>query len=217
LSDRAHKSILAETLALGDCETGGILLGHFVNSVWYVIECIDAGLTTVNTSVSFHYDERYVNHQVKKIGRLYNHPLTILGIWHRHPGSMDTFSSTDLNSIGIHVARFRVGVLSMLVNVDPKLRMSFYYCAKDHTLMKVPYDVGDHLVIKDLLSLADSDRIQENVCENKKYKPHIEILHKNQLPQNMMPLTLQQDPIPFIRQALHKREYDRYEPRRMYQ
>jgi len=204
LSDRAYKSILAETLSLGDCETGGIFLGHFINRVWYVIECVDAGLTTVNTSVSFHYDEKYVNHQVKKIGRLYNHPLTILGIWHRHPGSMDTFSSTDLHSIGIHVSRFRVGVLSMLVNVDPKLRMTFYYCGKEHTLMKVPYDVGDHLIIKDLLSLADTDKIQENACGNENRKSRIEILCNNRLPQNMMPLTIQGDPIPIVQTALFR-------------
>ena len=202
LSDRAYKSIFAETLALGNCETGGIFLGHFVNGIWYVIECIDAGLITVNTAASFQYDEKYVNHQVKKIGRLYNYPLTILGIWHRHPGSMDTFSSTDLHSISIHVSRFRVGVLSMLVNVDPKLRMTFYYCGKEHTLMKVPYDIGDHLIIKDLMSLADIGKIQENVSENNKINSRIELSHKNRLPQNMMPLTLQGNPISIIQTAL---------------
>jgi proteasome lid subunit RPN8/RPN11 len=203
LSERAYKSILAETFTYGDCETGGILLGHFVNKVWYVIENVDPGIITVNRSTFFQYDENYVNHQIKKISRIYNYPLTILGIWHRHPGSMDTFSSTDLSSINIHVSRARVGILSMLVNVDPSLRMTFYYCDKKNTLMKVPYDYGDRLIIKDIISLADFPKIQENVDLKRK---KIEIKHKNYLLENQMPLSIEQDAIPIIKKALQKND-----------
>jgi hypothetical protein len=201
LSERAYKSILAETFTYGDSETGGILLGHFVNSVWYVIECVDPGLITVNNITYFRYDENYVNHQIKKISRLYNYPLTILGIWHRHPASMDTFSSTDIVSIGTHVSRARVGILSMLVNVDPNLRMTFYYCDKRNTLMKVPYDVGDDLIIKDIITLADMSKIRENVGE----KRSINAPFVNRLPKHKMPLSVQQDAIPVIREALRNK------------
>ena len=200
ISERAYKSVLAETFTHGDSETGGILLGHFVNGVWYIIECVDPGLITVNKITNFRYDEKYVNHQIKKISRLYNYPLTILGIWHRHPGSMDTFSSTDLSSIDIHISRARVGILSMLVNVDPSLRMTFYYCDKKHTLMKVPHDIGNHLIIKDIISLADAKKIQENVYA----RGIVNISHRNQLPKDRMPLSVQQDPIPIISEALQR-------------
>ena len=198
LSERAYKSILAETFAHGESETGGILLGHFVNGVWYIIECIDPGLVAKHSSVTFEYDENYVNHQKEVISRLYNYPLTILGIWHRHPGSMDSFSPTDLSSIDIHVSRARAGILSMLVNVDPSLRMTFYYCGKDNTLMKVPYDVGDDLIIKDIILLADDGKIQENTGARR----IVNTLHQNKLPARSMPLHVHQDPIPAIREAL---------------
>ena len=194
-SERAYKSILAETFTHGECETGGILLGHFVNKVWYIIEVVDPGLITINNNAYFEFDIKYVNHQTKIINRLYNYTLTILGVWHRHPGSMDTFSSTDISSIHKHVSESRMGILSMLVNVDPDLRMTCYYCSKERTLMKVPYDVGDNFIIKDIISLADEKKIQENVGIRKKIK----IAHKNKLPKENMPLTIDQNAISIIK------------------
>jgi len=200
LSERAYKSIVAETLTFGDSETGGILLGHFVNKIWYVIEAIDPGMSTVNTRSNFRYDEDYVNHQIKKVSRLYNYPLAILGIWHRHPGSLDTFSATDLTSISGHLSRSTIGLLSMLVNVDPALRMTFYYCNKNmQTIMKVPHEHGDKLIIDDIISLADFDKIQKNVG----LKKEVKILHDNRLSKKRMPLLIDQDAIPAIKEALN--------------
>jgi integrative and conjugative element protein (TIGR02256 family) len=201
LSDRAFKSILAETLTHGDSETGGILLGHFVEGIWYIIEVVDPGIASINHSAFFQYDESYVNHQIKKISRIYNYPLTILGMWHRHPGSLDRFSGTDLSSIQVHVRRARVGILSMLVNVDPDLRMTFYYCNKNYTLMKVPHDRGDDLIIRELIELADNEKIQQNVGVR---RPVGISQIKHRLPNHNMPLRVGQDPFPVIRDTAEK-------------
>ena len=198
ISERAHKSILAEAFTHGNRETGGILLGHFVNKIWYIIEVVDPGLIKINSNTYFEFDIKYVNHQMKIINRLYKYPLTMLGVWHRHPGSMDTFSTTDISSINVHVSESRKGILSMLINVDPELRMTFYYCSKEYTIMKVPYDVGDDLIIKDIIALADEERIQENIGKTKT----IRVRHNNQLPKNNMPLSIEQDPMPMIKNIL---------------
>lgn len=161
ISDRAYKQILSQTLAVCDgnakngVETGGVLVGHFVDGLWYVVESIDQGVKTVNQKAYFEFDKEYVDHQVEYLSKLYKYPLTIVGIWHRHPGSMDYFSDTDDRTIAENVDMSRKGILSMLVNIDPAYRNTFYYCGKDGTYMKVPFVVGDEYFIKDLLEYAD--------------------------------------------------------------
>ena len=41
ISDRAYASIVAESLSRDPLETGGILLGHYENGIWYVVESTD--------------------------------------------------------------------------------------------------------------------------------------------------------------------------------
>lgn len=163
LSERAHKSILAETFEHGSSETGGFLLGHFHKKVWYIIEAVDPGISTINRSSYFEFDDKYVNHLIKKLSRIYRYPLTILGMWHRHPGSMDRFSRTDLDTIESYTSEAKNGVLSMLVNVDPKFRMTFYYCTKNKTIMPVKYDVGDKYIAKELNEISDPENIFNHV------------------------------------------------------
>lgn len=159
LSDRAFCGILAETSEFGDRETGGLMLGNFHKGFWYIIDTVDPGFATVNHPTVFEYQVDYVNHLSKKLGRLYNHPLTIVGIWHRHPGSMDIFSSTDYASMESMVSTAAVGLIFMLVNVDPKLRMTFYYLNKKLELFRVPYVVGDAYIPPELTELAPPERL----------------------------------------------------------
>ena len=49
----------------------------------------------------------------------------------------------------------RLGIISMIVNVNPNIKMTFYFCSKDDVLMQVPYYVGDEYFIKDLLEYID--------------------------------------------------------------
>lgn len=159
LSDRAFRGILAETSEFGDRETGGLMLGNFHKGFWYIIDAVDPGFSTVNHPTVFEYQVDYVNHLSKKLGRLYNHPLTIVGIWHRHPGSMDIFSATDYNSMASMVSTAAVGLIFMLVNVDPKLRMTFYYLNKQLELFRVPYVMGDAYIPPELTELAPPERL----------------------------------------------------------
>lgn len=173
LSDRAAKAIISETLSHGRDETGGILLGNFNNGIWYVVESIDPGLDTVNHSVNFEYDPVYVNHLAKKLGVLYHHPLTILGVWHRHPGSMDRFSFQDLDSMAHMTNDARIGMISMLVNLDPELRMTFYYCNKAGEVMPVYYDIGDDYFIPEILTYATNDTLCSRIGPgNTRIQPH---------------------------------------------
>ena len=172
ISDRAYRQLVCQTFAVCErnvtdgVETGGVLIGHYVDGFWYVVESIDQGVDTYNTRSNFKYDVDYINHQVDYLSRIYKHPLTILGIWHRHPSSMDHFSGTDEITIKKHVDISDNGILSMLVNIDPAVRMTFYYCGKDNSLMKIPYVAGDEYFIKDLIQyrrLSDISKEYGNV------------------------------------------------------
>ena len=99
LSDRAYASILSEVMKNGDNETGGVLLGTIYKNIWYVVESVDPGLVTTNTQDFFRWDAEYVNHLLDKLCPIYRFMISIVGFWHRHPGSMDFFSFTDENTI----------------------------------------------------------------------------------------------------------------------
>ena len=153
LSDRAYASIINDVLQNGSLETGMVLLGNIVGRIWYVTECVPAGPESFNTHSDFRMDLTFVNYMVKKISSLYRHPVSILGFYHRHPESMDYFSMTDLKTIRDNLATSPNGLISMLVNVDPDLRMTFYYANGDR-LMRVGYDHGDEYFPKELLEMA---------------------------------------------------------------
>jgi len=169
LSERAYKSIIAETSEHDNRETGGILLGHYHGGVWYIIEAVDPGLKTVNQTSFFEFDDLYVNHVIKKLSRIYRYPLSIIALWHKHPGSFDRFSTTDLDTIESYTSESVNGILSMIVNVDPSLRLTFYYCGKDNTIMPVRYDVGDNYIPKELIEMADGKIIYQNIGKDGSY------------------------------------------------
>lgn len=127
LSQRAYAQIMSETYSKIRTETGGLLLGHYLNGIWYVVEACDPGINAV-FSVAYHEgDEAYENHVCGVMSRLYKHPLVFLGMWHRHPGSMDVFSSTDDVTNRRYVDSVGNGCISALVNLDPDFRLTFYY------------------------------------------------------------------------------------------
>ena len=160
VSDRAYRAILAEVFSHGDNETGGVFLGHFHQGIWYLVDVVDPGIKdTINSRSYFQYDIPYANHLAGALKRIYRYPPGILGFYHRHPGSMDTFSGTDLDTIDDHVQDSRCGILTMLVNMDPSLRMTFYYAGKDRVLTRVPYTVGDDAFPEEILALAEPEEL----------------------------------------------------------
>jgi len=158
INDRAYASVITEVMINGQNETGGVFLGYIINRAWYIVESVDPGVDTVNQVAFFRWDADYVNHQAERLSKIYQKPLTILGFWHRHPGSMDYFSDQDESTIRSNLRGLREGLLSMLVNIDPKLRMTFYYCY-DNNIMPIRYDVGNKYFPVELLKYADSEEL----------------------------------------------------------
>lgn len=123
----AFHTILTETFHKHPEETGGILLGSTEGDKWYVIEVIEPGPGSVFQTHYFEYDHGFVNYLAKARARRFRIPLKVLGLWHRHPGSFDRFSTTD-DETNLKFARLStIGMLSGLVNIDPDFRLSLYH------------------------------------------------------------------------------------------
>ena len=179
LSNRAASAVYNEVYENGKEETGGVFIGYIYNRAWYITEVVDAGLRTVNTEVYFEWDKDYVNHLVAKLKKLYKIPVTILGFYHRHPGDMDFFSGTDERTIKDNIRLAKFGVLSALVNIDPKVRITFYHC-HGNEIMKVKYDIGDEFFPPAYLSYASTadfearakrDGRRFDICYNPVFDP----------------------------------------------
>lgn len=127
ISDRAYTAIVAEALSRDPLETGGILLGHYKNGVWYVVESTDPGITTMHTTVHHEMDDKYHNHLYPVISRLYEEELVLLGLWHRHPGSLNTFSQDDNNTNTEYAKAVGNGTISFLLNFVPNAELTCYY------------------------------------------------------------------------------------------
>lgn len=156
-SNRAYASILAETTEKIKTETGGLFLGTVEEDIWYVIEAIDPGPKSIFEVAYFEYDQQYTQHLINKIANLYNHKLTLIGLWHRHPGSMDYFSSTDDGTNAKYAALNEKGAISALVNIDPQFRLTVYQVDKPCRYSRIEYDVGDHLIPDRYLELKTPD------------------------------------------------------------
>ena len=144
ITRRAWTAILSETLVKVESETGGILLGYRDGEVWTVVEAIDPGPKSVFEYAFFSYDQPYVNHLANRIVQLYERPLEVVGLWHRHPGSFDRFSDTDDGTNARYAQLSPLGALSGLVNVDPAPRFSLFHV--DHRTggyTRVPFAVLD--------------------------------------------------------------------------
>ena len=159
-SDRAFSSIMAETTEKIDTETGGLFLGTVENGIWYVIEAIDPGPKSVFEVAYFEYDQTYTQHLINKVANIYEAKLDLIGLWHRHPGSFDVFSSTD-NGTNSKYAKMRVeGAISALVNVDPRFRLTMYHVASPCKYNKITYVVGNDLIPEKYLRLKTADHFE---------------------------------------------------------
>ena len=162
-SNRAYLAILSETYEKIKTETGGIFLGSYENGTWYVIETIDPGPQSVFHVAYFEYDKKYVTHLINKIARLYQSNLTLIGLWHRHPGSFDQFSSTDAGTNSEYAKLSVNGAVSVLVNIDPIFRITPYHVAWPLRYAKISYKVGDELIPKHLLQMKSETHSLESI------------------------------------------------------
>ncbi|MDD7409529.1 MAG: Mov34/MPN/PAD-1 family protein [Anaerovoracaceae bacterium] len=160
LSDRAFIQIFNESQSRLETETGGLLLGHYDKGVWYVIEASDPGIDAVFQKAYHEGDDVYQNHVCDVISRTYKHPLVFLGMWHRHPGSLDSFSGTDDITNRKYAVSAGNGCISAIINYDPDFRVTFYYVELDGPrgvkYTQVDVEVGDGKIgNKEIMKLAD--------------------------------------------------------------
>ena len=118
-TNEAYNAIIAETRDISPNETGGILLGHILdNGIWIVMEVLPPGPDSIFQRSYFEYDERFVNYLAQSVATKYEHKLSLLGLWHRHPGSMDIFSGTDDVTNRTFAGLNPQGAISGIVNID---------------------------------------------------------------------------------------------------
>lgn len=171
-SNRAYASVLSETTEKIQTETGGLFLGTVIDDVWYIIEAIDPGPDSVFEVAYFEYDQAYTQHLIRKIANLYSSKLDLIGLWHRHPGSFDIFSSTDDGTNSKYAAMREKGAISALVNIDPNFRITMYHVDQPCRYSKIKYIVGDENIPQNLLQLksqAQFEKLMRNIIS-----PHSE-------------------------------------------
>lgn len=128
---RAFNAIVTETIDKHPIETGGIFLGYVLdNGTWIVVENVAPGFKSTHRSAYFEYDAEFVTYLANVLANQYKGNLQILGLWHRHPGDMDVFSSTDDQTNRNYAADYPYGAVSALVNCDPKWRMTMYHISQ---------------------------------------------------------------------------------------
>lgn len=153
-SNKAYNALIRESFDKDPVETGGILLGHVLdNGVWIVMEVLPPGINSIFEYAYFEYDDEFVNYLAQSVANQYKRPLDLLGLWHRHPGSMDVFSSTDDGTNATFALQNPKGVISGLVNIDPRFRLTMYHMDRPSgRLMGRPdYDVVDVEVGDDII------------------------------------------------------------------
>ncbi|MBQ6980322.1 MAG: Mov34/MPN/PAD-1 family protein [Clostridia bacterium] len=156
-SERAFIELLAETYEKISTETGGVFLGYYENETWYIVECLDPGPKSIFEVAYFEYDEKYVQHLINKVARIYKRNLSLLGLWHRHPGSFDVFSTTDDGTNSKYAQLAPQGAISALVNIDPKFRLTMYHVSNPLRYRKIQYEVNDAMFPRDILCLHNID------------------------------------------------------------
>lgn len=164
-SDKAYNAIIRESFAKHPVETGGILLGYRpYDELWVVIEVIPPGNNAVHQPAFFQRDVDFVNYLATSISNQYKQPLEVLGLWHRHPGSMDYFSSTDDESNSYFASLSPYGTISGLVNIDPAFRLTMYHLdhndgvrPKNIAYTTVDVEVGDDLIPDEFFALRYID------------------------------------------------------------
>lgn len=160
-SNKAYNALIRESFDKDPVETGGILLGHVLdNGVWIVMEVLPPGIKSIFQYAYFEYDEAFVNYLAQSVANQYKRPLDLLGLWHRHPGSMDVFSSTDDGTNATFARQNPAGVISGLVNIDPQFRLTMYHmdCPSHRIMGRPDYDVvevevGDDIIPEEYFEL----------------------------------------------------------------
>ena len=152
-SSRAYNAVVSESAVKDNTETGGVFLGCHENGTWYVIETIEPGPKAIFREAYFEYDQQYVEHEINKAAQKFKAELTLIGVWHKHPGSNNEFSSVDDETNTEYAKLSDNGAVSVLVNTDPDFRMTPYHVALPLEYTDIEYKVGDEFIPERLLRL----------------------------------------------------------------
>lgn len=179
-SNRAYTAILAETAEKVKTETGGLFLGAVDHDRWYIVEAIDPGPKSIFQVAYFEYDKEYTQHLINKIANLYNEKLVLIGLWHRHPGSFDQFSSTDDETNQTYACMRPEGAISALVNLDPQFRLTVYHVTQPCRYKAIDYEVGDKFIPNELLTYKSKEYLESimyNTLDGPEtiYRPHMSL------------------------------------------
>lgn len=130
-SKRVLTTILAEAYANGENETGGILLGHQEEGVWYLVEATGPGYGAYHTPTRHEMNKRFVNYLYRVLFRIYDNGPLLIGFWHRHPGNFNRFSDLDDKVNTDYAKAIGNGTLSILLNFTPDPQFTCYYLDPD--------------------------------------------------------------------------------------
>lgn len=102
ISRRAQTVIEIELSRFPNTETGGLLLGYSEPGGVHVLEATDSGYQDVIHEIGcFQYDIAYEEHLCNLISQLYQPPLQLIGVWHKHnsvhSNNVILFSRADEN------------------------------------------------------------------------------------------------------------------------
>jgi len=172
LSRKAYNTIHNETYKKIDTETGGILLGHVIDSIWYIMEVIEPGPASIFHSAYFEYDTDYVNKRAREVATLYKIELSLLGLWHRHPGSFDRFSQTDDATNLTFSQLSKHGAISGLVNLMPNFQLKIFHVFNISNQPK--YELIKHSI--------NDENIPKELFEQKSF-----MQHKNEILETVNP------------------------------
>lgn len=205
-SDKAYNSIICETFKWDPNETGGFLLGQVLdNGTWYVIEAIPPGYSEGSRQDRVFHEVGYfepnttfTEYMANIVANQYDKPLILLGLWHRHPGSMDFFSGTDDETNSRLAQSESWGIISGLVNVDPKLRLTMRHVPNDISSQRgrpnyeiVDVEVGSDLIPEEFLKLkycTDEERDLHPYAPQRSNRP-------SGVPQPVYTVPVQQQPV----------------------
>ena len=117
MGKRVLTTLLAEAYANGDNETGGPFFGHIeTDGNWYIVETTGPGFDALHTPTNHEMNSRFVNYQYRALSRIYANELTLVGFWHRHPGSFNRFSGLDDQVNKSYAEVIGNGTVSILLN-----------------------------------------------------------------------------------------------------
>jgi len=162
-SDRAMVSLLVETKEKITTETGGVFLGKFRDGICYVVEAVDPGPESIFTPVYFEYDVDYINHLINKLSRIYKRQLELVGLWHRHPGSLDRFSNTDDGTNKKYAEMSSYGAISALVNIDPEFRLTVYHVTLPLKYTRAEYSIGNDRIPDEIMELRHISELERQL------------------------------------------------------